>query len=72
MLSAYCGIVAVKALLISLGLLDGSYELSLGCFADLEVVLPGDFLDLVELHSVLSSVVGTRAGNYLANIASSV
>lgn len=54
MLIAFCGKIAGETGLISLGLLNGPDKSALGCLTYLNVVLPGDFLDIGDFHFVFS------------------
>jgi hypothetical protein len=54
-LSALVSFAAVKALLIPLGLLNGSHQFSLFFLSRLDVVPLGDFPDLIEFHNAVPS-----------------
>ena len=49
-LPAFLRTVAGKTLLISLSRLDKPDKFTLGCLADLNIVLPGDFPDFSDFH----------------------
>jgi hypothetical protein len=60
MLSALSGDLSVKALLIPLCLLNRPHKVALFRLADFDIMLPGDFFDLVDFHggdSFVSDVV---------------
>jgi hypothetical protein len=55
-LSALVGFAAIKTLLIPLCFLNGPYQFRFFHFSRLDVVLPGNFPDLVEFHDVVPSI----------------
>ncbi len=63
MLATFRRKFAGKTVLISLSLLDRAYKFTLGCFANLQVVLLRDFLDLCDFHFLLSFLVYYDSAN---------